>query len=410
MKEIIGGAITSPKGFKATGNFVGLKKAKKDLTLIASDVPAAAAACFTKNIVKAAPVKWCKNIMEKEGKICGIVINSGNANACTGEQGIKDTEQMAQTYASLLNASSEQVLVCSTGVIGVNLPIDKVTEGIKTTFSKLGSSAEDGILAAEGIITTDTFIKTIAVEFEIGGKAVKIGGIAKGSGMIHPNMATLLSFITTDANISKELLSKALTEIVSQTYNMISVDGDTSTNDTIIALANGLAENKLICTEDENYKLFYEALLYVNKKLAKDIAKDGEGATKLLEVNVFGASTKDDAVKIAKSVVSSSLFKAALFGEDANWGRVLCAMGYSEGYFNPDYVSIVFKSEFGEIALMDKGTPIVFDEQLAKAVLGSKEIFVEIYLDEISKKNETATAWGCDLTYDYVKINGDYRS
>lgn len=403
--KIIEGNVVSPKGFKAAGNFIGLKKVKKDLALILSDVPAVAAGCFTKNIVKAAPVLWDMYVLKND--IRGIVVNSGNANACTGEQGLKDAAQMAEAYAAQFNEDAASVLVCSTGVIGVNLPMEKIKNGIKDTYEKLGAAKDDGDLAAESIMTTDTFPKTAAVQLEIGGKTVTIGAMAKGSGMIHPDMATLLSFITTDAAIEKRLLQKALKEIVAETYNMISVDRDTSTNDTVLVLANGLAGNTPIDKEDENYNTFKEALKVVNKTLAIDMARDGEGASKLMEVTVSGAKTKADAVKASKSVVSSNLVKAALFGEDANWGRIICAAGYSGAEFSPSSVSIKIRSEKGEISLMGTGKPIVFDEDKASAILSEREIFIDILMAE---GEFSATAWGCDLTYDYVKINGDYRS
>lgn len=410
--KIIDGGIVAPIGFKATGGHVGLKKQKKDLCLVISDAEAETAGCFTKNIVKAASVLWDMRIVGNNNKTKGFVVNSGNANACTGEKGIEDNYEMAKTFADCLGAKAEDILVCSTGVIGVPLPIDTVKDGIKNLYSGLDKGIESGIAAAEAIMTTDTFIKTISVEISLSGKTVKIGGMAKGSGMIHPNMATMLSFITTDAEISRPMLEKALKDSTVDTYNMISVDGDTSTNDTLLILANGMAENGMIDSENEDYKIFKEALDYVNKKLAIDIARDGEGATKLMEVTVSEAKTKDDARKIVKSVASSSLFKAALFGADANWGRALCAMGYSEADFNPNNVTIVFKSknetgEFDGIMLMDKSIPIIFDETKAKSILDRKEIYIDIILAE---GKESATAWGCDLTYDYVRINGDYRS
>ncbi len=406
--KIINGNVTTPKGFKATGNFVGLKKGKKDLALILSEVPATASGCFTQNVVKAAPVLWdIERVKIKNDKITGIVVNSGNANACTGTQGIKDAETTAEVFANLANCAKENVLVCSTGVIGVNLPMDTLTKGVKETFPLLSNSYESGVLASEAIMTTDTFAKTVCVEIELSGKKVTLGGMAKGSGMINPNMATMLCFITTDANISKKMLDKALSECVLDTFNMICVDGDTSTNDTVLLLANGLAENTEITEENADYEEFKKALFEINKTLAMNCARDGEGATKLMEVTATGAKTKNDARKIANSVVSSNLFKAALFGADANWGRVLCAMGYSGANFNPNFVTIVFRSKAGEILLMDNGTPIVFDEDKAAKILKETDIFVDIKLKE---GTETATAWGCDLTYDYVKINGDYRS
>ena len=406
--NIIEGSITTPKGFKAAGNFVGLKKEKKDLALILSERLSTASGCFTLIVVKAAPVLWdIVRVNSNNVKIKGIVINSGNANACTGTQGIKDTETTAEVFAGLANCEKENVLVCSTGVIGVNLPMDTLTKGVKNTFPLLSDTFESGDSAAEAIITTDTFKKTVCVQIELSGKKVTIGGMAKGSGMINPNMATMLCFITTDANISKIMLDKALYKCVEDSFNMICVDGDTSTNDTVVVLANGMAENEKITEKNADYETFKNALFYVNKTLAVSCARDGEGATKLMEVTASGVKTKADARKMANSVVSSNLFKAALFGADANWGRVLCAMGYSGAKFNPNFVTIVFRSKAGEILLMDNGTPIVFDEEKAASILKETEIYIDIKLKE---GNESATAWGCDLTYDYIKINGDYRS
>lgn len=414
--KVINGNVVSPKGFKACGNAIGLKKNnndgntglkpnKKDMAIITSDVPANAAGCFTTNIVKAAPVHW--DMGNVENSISGIVINSGNANACTGKQGMKDAEDTAEKLASLMNVKAENILVCSTGVIGVNLPMDTILNGIDSTYPLLSSAIESGNSAAEAIMTTDTYAKKVAVETEINGKTVTIGGMAKGSGMINPNMATMLCFITTDCYISKAMLHKALKSCVKDTFNMISVDGDMSTNDTVLCLANGLAGNEKINTQNEDFTKFKEALKYVCKKLAIACADDGEGATKLIEAKVTGAVDKDSARKIALSVVSSSLLKAAIFGEDANWGRVLCAMGYSGADFDPMGVTIKFRSENGEILLMDKGTPIVFDEELAAKILSAHIIYIDMILDEGTSES---TAWGCDLTYDYVKINGDYRS
>lgn len=408
--KVIEGSVTAAKGFRAAGNAVGVKGViteKKDLAIIVSDVPAVAAGAFTTNVVKATSVTRNMKIMEGKGKINAVVANSGNANACTGEEGIKSNEKMAQCLADILGVDSSTVLTASTGVIGAVFPIDTITKGIKATFPMLGYDRNNALMAAEAIMTTDTYSKEVAVEFELGGKTVHLGGMAKGSGMICPNMATMLSFITTDAAISQELLNKALKEDIKSTYNMVSVDGDTSTNDTVVVLANGLAGNEEIVSEGKDYDAFKEALHYVNERLAKNLVRDGEGATKFMEVNVTGAATEADAKTMAKSVVKSSLFKAAVFGEDANWGRVLCAMGYSGVKFDPQKVDIVFASNAGEILLMDNGTPIVFDEDKAKTILSEKEIQVNI---KISEGNAKATAWGCDLSYEYVKINGDYRS
>lgn len=408
--KVIEGSVTAAKGFRAAGNAVGVKGViteKKDLAIIVSDVLAVAAGAFTTNVVKATSVTRNMKIMEGKGKINAVVANSGNANACTGEEGIKSNEKMAQCLADILGVDSSTVLTASTGVIGAVFPIDTITKGIKATFPMLGYDRNNALMAAEAIMTTDTYSKEVAVEFDLGGKTVHLGGMAKGSGMICPNMATMLSFITTDAAISQELLNKALKEDIKSTYNMVSVDGDTSTNDTVVVLANGLAGNEEVVSEGKDYDTFKEALHYVNERLAKNLVRDGEGATKFMEVNVTGAATEADAKTMAKSVVKSSLFKAAVFGEDANWGRVLCAMGYSGVKFDPQKVDIVFASNAGEILLMDNGTPIVFDEDKAKTILSEKEIQVNI---KISEGNAKATAWGCDLSYEYVKINGDYRS
>lgn len=405
--KIIEGSVTAAKGFNATGAAIGIKKGVKDLALISSDVPAIAAACFTTNVVKATSVLRNSDIINSGVKINGIAINSGNANACTGELGKKSNEEMAQALAKELGVEENTILTASTGVIGATFPIETVKAGIAKTATSLGNTRLDALLAAEAIMTTDTYSKEVAVEIEIGGKTVHIGGMAKGSGMIHPNMATMLGFITTDVAIEVDLLKKMLKEDVEKTYNMVSVDGDTSTNDTVVVLANGLAENPIIKTEGEDYQIFKAALHYVNERLAKNLVRDGEGATKFIEVNVKGAKTEDDAKTIAKSVVCSSLVKAAMFGEDANWGRVLCAMGYSGIAFNPEKVDIVFESAKGSILLMDNGTPIVFDEDKADDILSEKEIIVNV---EISEGEAEAKAWGCDLSYDYVKINGDYRS
>jgi len=406
--NIIKGGVTAAKGYKATGAAIGIKKnGKKDLALIYSEVPANAAGAFTTNVVKAAPVVWDEKVISLKNKIMGIVANSGNANACTGALGDEHAKMTAAAYAGCIGARADQILVASTGVIGVPLPIEKIMAGIKATASKLGFTMEDGVLAAESIMTTDLVRKEVAVEIEINGKIVTIGGMAKGSGMIHPNMATLLAFVTTDVAISQELLEKAIKEIVVDSYNMISVDRDTSTNDTAVVLANGLAGNNEITTENTDYILFKEALNYVNTELAKSMARDGEGASKFITMNVMGAKSKMDARTIAKSVITSNLTKAAMFGEDANWGRVLCAMGYAGVNFDITGVKITFSSKAGEIILMEKGTPIAFDETIASKILAQTDITITANMKD---GNYEATAWGCDLTYDYVKINGDYRS
>ncbi|OGI17101.1 MAG: bifunctional ornithine acetyltransferase/N-acetylglutamate synthase [Candidatus Melainabacteria bacterium RIFOXYA12_FULL_32_12] len=405
--KILTGGITSPKGFQATGSYIGIKKRRKDLAILYSEVSAVAAAVFTTNVVKAAPVLWNTEIIDKKGTVRAIVTNSGNANACTGEIGIKHAEEMAATLADCLKIKKEEVFVCSTGVIGVPLPMDIITRGIEQTYTNLSDRGDAARNAAEAILTTDTFVKEIAVEIKIDGKPVRIAGMAKGSGMIHPNMATMLGFITTDINISRDLLEKALREDVDDTYNMISVDGDTSTNDSVLLLANGLAGNKLITQEDESYVLFSKALHYVNEYLAQQIIRDGEGATKFLEVKIKGALSKVDARKLGKSVITSNLVKTAFFGEDANWGRVLAAMGYSGANFDPSKVHIEFMSPAGSVVIMKDGRPVKFDEDQATSVLKEREIRILITLQEGQAE---ACAWGCDLSYEYVRINGEYRT
>lgn len=406
MKEIKGG-VTAAKGYKAIGGAVGIKEGSKDMAILVSDVPAVAVGAFTTNVVKATSVLRNMEIMEQKQNIKGIVVNSGNANACTGIEGEKANQEMAETLAQCLNVGQEQVLTASTGVIGATFPIEIVKKGIAMLFPQIGDTLEHGHLAAEGIMTTDTYSKEVAVTLEIGGKNVTIGGMAKGSGMIHPNMATMLAFITSDVCIKRELLDEMLKESIQTTYNMVSVDGDTSTNDTVVVLANGVAGNAEITEKNADYEAFKKALHFVNTKLAKDLVRDGEGATKLIEVNVSGAKTVQDAKTMAKSVVTSNLVKTAMYGEDANWGRVLCAMGYSGVKFDTKKVNIVYHSAKGSIDLMIEGSPIVFDEQKASEILSEKEIIVEI---KIQEGNEKATAWGCDLSHEYVSINGDYRS
>ena len=403
----LNGSITSPRGFHATGSHIGIKECKKDLALIYSEIPAKAVGVFTTNIVKASSILWNQNLIQNQDGTRAIVINSGNANACTGEIGATHTELMATELASCLGVNKNQVLVASTGIIGVPLPIDTIVAGINNTYEKLGNTNLDANLAAEAIMTTDTHPKQISVEFTIDDKKIRIGGIAKGSGMIHPNMATMLSFITTDINISRELLNKALKKSVDDSYNMISVDGDTSTNDLVILLANGLGGNTEIKEENEEYYLFKNALHYVNLFLAQEIVRDGEGANKFITVKVSGAASKKDAKLLSKSVITSNLVKTAFFGEDANWGRILAAMGYSGAIFNPAKVTIKFHNGSHSIKLMQDGTPIKFDEKLALKILKKDEITVQLQLRE---GNGEAIAWGCDLSYDYVKINGDYRS
>lgn len=407
MKVIKTGGVTTPIGFKTGGINCGIKKSgKNDLAMIVSEVPGATSIMTTTNVVKAAPILWCNKVMANPYKQA-VVVNSGNANACTGQKGEEAVAATANKAATVLDLQPEDVLIASTGVIGVILPVEKILSGIETLGPKLGNSQEDGDIAANTILTTDTIKKTIAVEVEIGGKSVKIGGMAKGSGMIHPNMATMLSFVTTDVKIAPALLDKLLKETTVDTYNMISVDGDTSTNDMVTVIANGMAGNLPLQENTPDYEIFKEAFIYVHKTLAKKIIRDGEGASKFVEVEVHGTKTKDDARKLAKSVITSSLVKTALFGEDANWGRVLCALGYSGADFDPSKVSLVFSSQAGMITLLNDGAPIAFDEEEAKKVLSETDIYIAVEMEE---GDEKAVAWGCDLSYDYVKINGDYRS
>ena len=407
MKIIDDGTVTLPKGFYGAGGHVGIKKEKKDLALIYSEVDALAVGTFTQNVVKAAPVLWAKMVVENYDSARVIAINSGVANACTGDEGIYNNELFASKVADNFGVKKEEVLICSTGVIGKQLPMDKIIEGIAKVKALLNNDQKSGEIVAQSIMTTDTKPKHIAVTIELGGKIVTIGACCKGSGMIHPNMATMLGFITTDCNISKELLNKALKEIIADTFNMVSVDRDTSTNDTVLLLANGLANNEKITSENDDYYKFKEALYYVNEYLAKAIAGDGEGATKLLEVQVHGANSIKQAKVIAKSVCTSPLVKTAVYGNDANWGRLLCAMGYSGEEFDPYNVDLSIASEHGTLQLVTKGMATDYSEELATKILSSSEVKAII---DIHNGEYKATAWGCDLTYDYVKINADYRS
>ena len=406
MIKVVSGGVTAPKGYQAIGIAAGIKKRRKDMALIYSEALCRTAGTFTTNIVKAAPVKWDQSIVYGNKTAQAVVINSGIANACTGAEGYGYCRQTAKKTAELFGIQEQEVLVASTGVIGKQLPMDKITAGIETMQKMLSESEAAGTLAAEAIMTTDTVKKEIAVEVEIGGKTVTVGGMSKGSGMIHPNMCTMLSFVVTDADISQELLQKALSENVKDTYNMISVDGDTSTNDTCL-LPNGMAGNAPVIQENEDYAVFCEALDFVNTYLAKSMAADGEGATALFEVKVVGARDKAQAVTLAKSVVSSTLTKAAVFGHDANWGRILCAMGYSGAQFDPDTVDLYFESAVGKIKVIEDGVATDYSEEEATKILSEKEVTV---IADIKMGDAYAAAWGCDLTYDYVRINADYRS
>lgn len=403
----INGGVTAAKGFKATGIYAGIKKKRKDMALVYSEVPAKSAGTFTTNIVKAAPVKWDIKLIKEYETACAVVLNSGVANACTGTEGEVNNYKMAEAMASNLNVSTNAVLTCSTGVIGKQLPIDIIAEGAKLLAKNMAESIEAGTLAAEAIMTTDTYSKEYAVTIQIGDKIITIGGMAKGSGMIHPNMATMLGVITTDIDISKELLQEAISDNVKETFNMISVDRDTSTNDSLIILANGLAGNQVITEKNEDYDKFCDALKEVTTNLAKQMAADGEGATKLFETVVIGAENKEQAVILSKSIITSNLVKTAVYGNDANWGRILCAMGYSGADFDPDKVDLYIESAEGKLKLVENGMATDYSEDYATKILSANEVRA---IADVKMGQETATAWGCDLTYDYIKINADYRS
>ena len=402
----IEGGVCAPQGFTANGICCGIKKGrtKNDIAVIESEVPASAAAVFTKNLVKAEPVKLTKKHLAN-GIAQAVIANAGNANACTGDEGYRNAARTAEAAAKCLGLHPEDVIVCSTGVIGQQINIDAIEAGMEKLCD--GLSKEGNVAAREAIMTTDTKYKEAAVEVEIGGKKVRIGTMAKGSGMIHINMGTMLGFLTTDCAITTKMLDAALRESIELTYNCVSVDGDTSTNDTLSILANGLAGNKTIASKNADYKIFVEALNAINTAMAKKIAADGEGAEHLVECVVSGAKNDATARNLAKSVISSSLVKAAFFGKDANWGRILCAMGYSGELFGQAGTSVYFKSSAGELEVFHKGVPLNFDESKAKIVLTEGEVGISIELEDGKGKG---TAWGCDLTYDYVKINGDYRT
>ncbi|MBQ9951658.1 MAG: bifunctional glutamate N-acetyltransferase/amino-acid acetyltransferase ArgJ [Clostridia bacterium] len=404
MKHIDGG-VCAAKGFKAAGVHCGIRKnhSKKDLALIVSDVPASAAAVYTTNLVKGAPIYVTKTNLEN-GTAQAVICNSGNANTCNAN-GIEIAEGMCALVEKHTGVSAKDVIVASTGVIGQPLSLDPIAGGMPQLASEL--AYDGGMSAAQAIMTTDTFSKTAAVEFELGGKTCTIGGIAKGSGMIHPNMATMLVFVTTDAAIAPGLLSKALKADVQNSFNMVSVDGDTSTNDMLCIMANGMADNDTITEENADYAAFCEALSAVTQSLCRMIAKDGEGATKLLTCHTTGAADVETARIVAKSVICSSLFKAAMFGADANWGRVLCAIGYSGADVDVTKIGVSFSSKAGSLTVCENGAGVPFSEEIAKTVLTEDEITVSITL---GMGGCEATAWGCDLTYDYVKINGDYRT
>lgn len=412
--KIIEGGVCAAKGFKANGVYCGIKKSaadsentkhKNDLGMIYSEVPCTTAAVYTTNKVKGAPIIVTKKNLEKTGGISqAVIVNSKNANTCNAD-GEQKAQRMCELAAGVLGIKPEDVVVASTGVIGQVLPIEPIENAVDKLAA--GLSADGHEESATAIMTTDTIKKEYAVEFEIAGTACKLGGMAKGSGMIHPNMATTLNFITTDTAISAKMLQKALDEIVKVTYNCLSIDGDTSTNDMVSLMANGLAQNAEITAEGEDFETFKAALYEVMMNLTKMLAKDGEGATKLIECDCSGCPDKDTAITVAKSVIGSTLFKCAIFGEDANWGRVLCAVGYADAEFDINKVDVDLKSEFGTIAVCRDGAGVDFSEEKAAEILKSDEIYVLINLNA---GEESAKAWGCDMTYDYVKINGDYRT
>ena len=404
--QMIEGGVTAAKGFEAAA--AGIKyQNRTDMALIYSEKPCKVAGTFTTNVVKAAPVKWDRNVVDSGVKSQAVIVNSGIANACTGEEGMKYCEETANEAAKVLGVDAGSVLVGSTGVIGMQLPMDRVKDGIRKLAEAKKPDLESGTQAAQAIMTTDTKKKEAAVTVEIGDVTVTIGGMAKGSGMIHPNMCTMLAFITTDAKISRKALQAALSEDVEDTYNMISVDGDTSTNDTVLLLANGAAGNEKIRYGTWEYEAFKTVLHYVNETLAKEMAGDGEGATALFEAKVIGADTKEQAKKLAKSIVCSNLTKAAIAGHDANWGRILCAMGYSGAQFDPEKVDLYFESEAGKLKIIEHGVALNYSEEKATEILSQPKVTA---IADIKEGDVGATAWGCDLTHGYIDINADYRS
>ena len=407
MKHINGG-ITAAKGFEAAGVSAEIKyKNRTDMAIVYSQEPCNVAGTFTTNVVKAAPVKWDQKVVKESKFAQAVIINSGIANACTGVEGYNYCQATADKASKVLGVPADAVLVCSTGVIGKQLPIDKIQNGVEKLAEAKKETIEAGTEAAKAIMTTDTCEKEVAVQIEISGKIVTIGGMAKGSGMIHPNMCTMLGFITTDALISKSALQKALSDDVNDTYNMVSVDGDTSTNDTVLLMANGMAGNVQIEEGTEDYDKFVEALHVINETLAKKIAGDGEGATALFEVNIIGAATKEQAVTLSKAIACSNLTKTAIAGHDANWGRILCAMGYSGAEFDPEKVDLFFESEAGKIQIVENGVGLDFSEEKATEILSQPVVSATA---DIKMGDAKATAWGCDLTHGYISINADYRS
>lgn len=406
--KVIEGGVTAAQGFEAAGVEASIKyQNRKDMSMIYSKVPCVAAGVFTSNVVKAAPVLWDKEVVEHSPYAQAVIVNAGIANACTGKQGYDCCRQTAAKAAQVLDIPEDAVLVASTGVIGWQLPVQKIMDGIEKLAAVKADTLEAGQAAVEAMMTTDTVPKQAAVEIEIGGKKVTVGGMCKGSGMIHPNMCTMLAFVTTDLAISKELLQEALREDVVDTFNMISVDGDTSTNDTLVVLANGLAGNTKITEKNEDYEKFKEALNYIDTTLAKKMAGDGEGATALFETKVIHAADKQEARTLSKAVVCSSLTKAMIYGHDANVGRIMCALGYSGVDFDPQQVDIYCESEERRMQICKDGMLTDYDEEAATKILSAPEVRVIV---DMKRGEESAAAWGCDLTYDYVKINADYRS
>ncbi len=407
MKQIEGG-VTAAKGFQASSCEANIKyQGRTDMAFVFSKTPCVSAGTFTSNVVKAACVQWDMKIVKSGEPMHAVVVNSGIANACTGKEGFDACEATAKAVEAALSVPFESVAVASTGVIGMQLPVDKLVNGVNTMSKTLDGSLEAGTAASKAIMTTDTVNKEVAVSFEIGGKEVTLGGMSKGSGMIHPNMCTMLAFLTTDLFIKKDLLQEALSEVVKDSFNMITVDGDTSTNDTLLIMANGEAKNPEISSKGSDFETFKEALDFVCKFLAKKMAADGEGASKLFEATVVGAKSKEDARTLSRAIVGSNLSKAAIYGCDANFGRFLCAMGYSGAQFDQNDVELYFESVNGKLKVFDKGTPIVFDEDEALQIMKADAVTVFVNMNE---GDQEATAWGCDLTYDYVKINADYRS
>ena len=406
--KIIEGGVTAAKGFKAAYTEAGVKYAnRKDMAMVFSETPCVSAGTFTSNVVKAACVQWDMKIVKSDKPMHGMVINTGIANACTGKEGFDACEATAKAMSENLGVPVDSIAVGSTGVIGMQLPVDKLIKGVNDMCGKLDSSKENGTNASIAIMTTDTVNKEFAVQFELGGKTVTLGGMSKGSGMIHPNMCTMIALLTSDINIDKALMQEAVSDVIADTFNMISVDGDTSTNDTFILMANGLAENEKITTKGEDYETFKKALFTACEYLARRMAADGEGASKLFTAKVVNAKSKEDAKVLSRSIISSNLSKAAIYGCDANFGRFLCAMGYSGVDFDQTKVELFFESKAGRLEVFKMGVPLEFDEDFATKIMKEDEVIVFV---DMHDGDAEATAWGCDLTYDYVKINADYRS